>query len=269
MTAALVRFELAAARGGRTVPLFAAGFALASLGVAFGGLAAGGAVAVQGFARTSVSLLQLVLWIVPLLALLMGAVSGAEARDLEFIHALPVPRAGVIVARWAALLLALGAALLVGLGAAGIAIGSLAGSADGMRYVALVGVAGLLLAASLAVGLALGVVARSRARAMAFAVVAWFVLVVGADLAAIAILAMLPAGSASWGLSALLMADPVDAARVLGLGLFSADTIAGPTGAALRDLLAGWGAWLLVAALVVWTAVPLAFASRRLSHGDL
>ena len=269
MTAALVRFELAAARGGRTVPLVAAGFGLASLTVAFVGLAAGGALTVQGFARTSVSLLQLVLWIVPLLALLMGAVSGAEARDVEFIHALPIPRARVIVARWAALFVALGAALLVGLGAAGIVIGSLAGSADAFRYVALVGVSGLLLAACLAVGLALGVAARTRARAMTFAVVAWFVLVVGVDLAAIAVLAILPAGPASWGLSTLLLVDPVDVARVLGLGLFQADAIAGPTGAALKDLLAGWGAWLLVVGLVAWTVGPLTWAGRRLSRGDL
>ena len=266
MTAALVRFELAAVRGGRTVTWFAAGFALASLGVAFVGLAAGGALAVQGFARTSVSLLQLVLWIVPLLALLMGAVSGAEARDVEFIHALPVPRARVIVARWIALFLALGAAMLVGLGAAGVAIGALAGSADGMRYVALIGVAALLLASCLAVGLALGVAARSRPRAMAFAVVAWFVLVVGVDLLSIALLAIVPAGSASWAVSALPLADPVDAARVLGLGLFGADTIAGPTGAALREVLAGWGAWLLVAGLAAWTALPLTWAGRRLSR---
>ncbi len=269
MTAALVRFELAAARSGRTVPLIAVGFGLASVGVALAGLAAGGTLTVQGFARTSVSLLQLVLWTVPLIALLMGALSGAEARDIEFIHALLVPRARVIVARWVALFGALGAALLVGLGAAGIVIGALAGSADAMRYLALVGVAALLLAACLAVGLALGVVARTRARAMAFAVVAWFVLVVGVDLAALAVLAILPAGPASWGLSALLLVDPVDVARVLGLGLFRADAIAGPTGAALKDVLAGWGAWLLVAGLMAWTAGPLAFAGRRLSRGDL
>lgn len=269
MSAALLRFELAAARTGRTAPLFAVGFALASLGVAFVGLSAGGVVAVQGFARTSVSLLQLVVWVVPLLALLTGAVAGAECHELEFVVALPIARARIVVARWAALLVALGAALLVGLGAAGIVIGSLAGAADGIRYLALVGVATLLLAACLAVGLALGVSARSRTRAMAFAVVAWFVLVVGVDLVAIALLAILPAGQASWGLSLLLLADPVDAARVLGLGLFRAEAIAGPTGAALRQVLGGWGAWLLVAGLVGWTALPLALAGRRLTRSDL
>ena len=56
-TLSLCRFELSAARRGRTAPLFAAGFALASVAVALVGLSAGGVVAVQGFARTSVSLL--------------------------------------------------------------------------------------------------------------------------------------------------------------------------------------------------------------------
>ena len=52
---ALLRFEWAAARRGRVVSIFAVGFALASVGVALAGLSAGGVVAVQGFARTSVS----------------------------------------------------------------------------------------------------------------------------------------------------------------------------------------------------------------------
>ena len=39
----------------------------------------------------------------------------------------------------------------------------------------------------------------------------------------------------------LLMADPVDTARALGLSLFHADVVAGPTGAALRRVLGGAG----------------------------
>ncbi|HEY6807705.1 MAG TPA: ABC transporter permease subunit, partial [Gemmatimonadales bacterium] len=163
--AAIFRFEWNAARRGRVVPLFAAGFALAAVGVALAGLSAGGALAVQGFARTSVSLLQLTLWTVPLLALLLGAVQGSECYDLEFLAALPAPRGRLLFGRWAAWTLALGAALVAGLGAAGVAIGVLAGAADASRYAALVAVALLLLSAGLAIGLWIGVVARTRARA--------------------------------------------------------------------------------------------------------
>jgi Cu-processing system permease protein len=265
----LWRFELAGARRGWTVALVAAGFAVLSLAITFLGLSAGGVVAVQGFARTSVSLLQAVIWVVPALALLLGAVAGSECYELELVSALPVSRSTVVFARWAAWLTVLSAALGMGLGAAGVAIGLLAGAADGSRYLAFVGVSILLLAACLAVGQWIGVRARSRARAVAAAVIIWFVFVVGIDLVAIAVLAILPPGEAGLSLSLLLMADPVDAARTLGLSLFQADVVAGPTGAALRRVLGGWGAAVLVAALVAWTGLPLYFAGRRLSRADL
>ena len=269
MKAALLSFELSAAYRGRTTLLFAVGFALASVGVALAGLAPGGALAVQGFARTSVSLLQLVLWVVPLLGLATVALAGAECHELEFVAALPVRRERIVGARWAAWTIVLGACLAVGFGAAGLVIGALAGAADGSRYLALVGIEALLVAASLALGLWIGVAARSRARAVAIAVVVWFVLAVGVDLAAIAMLAILPARPAAWGLSLLLLADPVDSARALGLGLFQADVIGGPTGAALQRVLGGWGARVLTAGLGLWTALPLALAGRRFARCDL
>lgn len=265
----LFRFQLAAARSGRTIPLVAAGFALASLAVALAGLTAGGTVAVQGFARTSVSLLQLVVWVVPMLALLTGAVAGAECHEQELVVTLPVNRRTVVLACWLAWLTGLGAALLVGLGAAGAAIALSAGTADAWRYLRLIGVAGLLLAATLALGLWIGLAARSRLKAVGIAVGVWFVLVIGVDLAAIGALAVLPPGRAGWWLSVLLMADPVDAARALGLSLFQADVVSGPTGAALRRVLGGAGAWALAGALVAWTAAPLLLAGRHFARSAL
>ena len=265
---ALLAFELSAAHRGRTSLLFAIGFAVASVGVALAGLAPGGVVAVQGFTRTCVSLLQLVLWAVPLLGLVTGAVAGVECHDLEFVAALPVRREGIVRARWAALTLVLGTCLVLGFGVAGLVIGALAGAADGLRYLALVGIAVLLAAASLAVGTWIGVAAGSRARAVAVAVVVWFVLAVGVDLLAIAMLAILPPREVGWGLSLLLLADPVDSARALGLGLFQADAIAGPTGAALKRVLGGWGLWTLVVGLGAWTVIPLTLAGRRFGRSD-
>ena len=269
MTAALLRFELAAARSGRTAPLFAAGFALACIAIAVVGLSAGGSITVQGFARTSISLLQLILWVVPLLALLTGAATGAECYELEYVAALPIRRSQIVLSRWAAWLTALGAALFVGLGSAGVVIALLAGAADGFRYLGLLAVAGLLLSACLAIGLAVGIYTRDRGRAVAFTIVVWCVLVVGVDLIAIGLLAILPASTALRPLSLLLIANPVDAARVLGIGLFNADAVAGPTGTALRAMMGGWGAVVLIAGLAGWTVVPLAIAIRTLRRRDL
>ena len=251
-TLSLCRFELAAALRGRTAPVFAGGFALASVAVALVGLSAGGVLAVQGFARTSVSLLELVVWVVPILALITGAVAGADCHELEFTASLPIRRAGIVFSRWLAGTLTLGAALLVGLGSAGLVIGLLAGTADGWRYLRLIGVA-----------------VRTRLKAVGVAVAVWFVLVIGVDLVAIGALAVLPPGKAGPWLSALLMASPIDSARALGLSLFHADVVAGPTGAALSAVLGKAGAWALTAALIGWTLVPLTLAGRRFSRSDL
>lgn len=270
MTArALLRFELAAAARGRALPWIAAGFAVASFAIALSGLAAGGVVVVQGFARTSVSLLQLVTWTVPMLALLWGGMAGADSHDLEFVAGLPLSRSRLLVARWAAGFAGLGGGVLVGLGTAGVVLGVLAGGADAWRYAALVAVALLLLGATLALGLWIGVAAGSRLRAVALAALVWLVLVVGVDLIAIGVLAALPAETGRWALTGLLIADLVNSARALGLGLFRTDLIAGPTEAALRRVLSGSGAWLLVAALVAWCAGPLALAARRFARQDL
>jgi Cu-processing system permease protein len=266
---ALCRFELGAALRGRTAPFLAVGLALAGMAVALVGLSAGGVLAVQGFARTSVSLLELVVWVVPILALITGAVAGVDCHDLEFVASLPVRRSGIVFSRWLAATVTLGAALLVGLGAAGMVIALLAGPADGWRYLRLIGVAVLVLAVTLALGLWIGVSVRTRLKAVGVAVAVWFVLVIGVDLLAIGVLAVLPPGQAGPSLSVLLMASPIDSARALGLSLFHADVVAGPTGAALRAVLGKAGAWTLAAALIGWTIVPLTLAGRRFSGSDL
>jgi hypothetical protein len=61
----------------------------------------------------------------------------------------------------------------------------------------------------------------------------------------------------------------VDSARALAIALLQADLVAGPTGAAMRKVLGGWGIWAGGAALVGWTLGPLAGAARRFERMDL
>jgi Cu-processing system permease protein len=159
--------------------------------------------------------------------------------------------------------------MTLGLSLAGILISASAWSGDEWRYFRLLGVSNLLLAASLAIGLMLGILARARLRAMGFAIAVWVLLLVGFDLIAIGALAVLPRGQAGWGLTLLLMLDPADAARALAIALLQADIVSGPTGAAIRKVLGGWGLWALVLSLLLWTVLPLYTAARRFRRLDL
>ena len=265
----LCRFELALARRSRMVVLFSIGFALGTGVLALTGLSSGGVVAVQGFARTTMSLMQLVLWIIPLVGLLIGATIGAESLELEFQVSLPAARAEILAARWLVWVFVLGGAITIGLALSGLLMSATAVAGDEWRYLRLIGVSNILLAATLSIGLLLGLLARSRIRAMAFAITGWIVMVVGFDLIAIGALAILPRGQAGWPLTTVLMLNPADAARSLAIGLLQADVVSGPTGAALRKVLGGWGLWMLALSLLGWTAFPLYAGARRFRRLDL
>jgi Cu-processing system permease protein len=266
---ALARHEVRAEVRGRTVPIFAALFALAAMAIALTGMSAGGSVVVQGFGRTAISLLQLTLWVVPLVALTLSALAASEAYDLEAIAAQPVSRAALVLGgalgRW----VAVSGSLLLGYGAAGLLIAGLAGSGDAWRFAALLATGLGLSAACVAVGTLAGVLARTRTRSLAFAALIWLVFSFGFDLLAIGALSILPRAELVWSLSGLLVLNPVAAARSLGLGLFGAEATAGPMGAALRMVLGPAGLAVLGAGLVAWAAVPLAVATRVFSGRDL
>jgi len=162
--ATIAAHELTASVRGRTVPAFAALFALLAVGIALEGLGASGQVLVQGFTRTAVSLLTLSVYLLPLF--------------------------------W------LAAALLY-------------------------------------------------------------------DLAAIAVLQVTGNGEPGPWLVALLALNPVDGVRALGLVALGADTLLGPTGAALRRLMgdSGGAAWV-VASTMVWLAGALAAAVTVVRRRD-
>lgn len=266
---ALARYELAAEMRGRTVPAFALAFAGAALGIAVTGMSAGGAFTVQGFGRTGVSLLQLTLWVVPLVTLGVSALAAADGYDLEMLAAQPVSRGTLVAGRALGRFVALAAALTTGYGTAGLVIAASAGSGDAWRFLGLVANATLLAAACVSLGTLAGVLARSRTRALALAFAVWFVLTIGFDLAAIAALSVLPRAELTWGLSLLLVLNPVDCARAIGAGLFGAEALAGPMGAALRRVLGSAGLLVLWLGLVAWTAGPLALAARVFRRRDL
>ena len=266
---ALARYELTAEMRGRTLPAFALAFALAALGIGLTGMAAGGTLVVESFARTAVSLLQLSLWIVPLIALAVSALAAADGYEMEMLAAQPISRATLVIGRALGRFAALAAAVAVGYGAAGLVIAGTAGPSDALRFGGLVLTVVALAGAMTSLGTLAGVLARTRARALALAVGVWFACALGFDLGAIALLSILPRAELSWGLSGLLLLNPAGTARAIGVSLFGAEAIAGPMGAALRRVLGPAGLVVLGAGLAVWMAAPLALAARVFARRDL
>lgn len=277
MTSPLLLFareELTLALRSRWTQIFAAVFAALSLMVAGSGYALSGGHGVQDFSRTAVSLVQLVLLLVPLTSLMIGVLSLAPERGAaELLFSQPVPRRTILLGKLLGLFQALAAAQALGFGAAGVVVYSQSGEegVGGFLLLVLGSLATTAVFLGIAAVLSAGAVGRRRTRALALALVVWFVAVVLLDVAALGLATLLPSGTASRVLIVSVLVNPVGAVRtgtllgIEGSGAFGAASLAffrftgGAAGAGL----------LLSLSLLLWILIPPAIAVRRLRAADL
>ena len=239
-----------------------------ALAVAGSGYVLSGGTGVQDFARTATSLTQLVVLVIPMMALLVGTTSFSPERGAaELLFSQPVSRVTVVAGKLLGLLEALTAAQAFGFGAAGLVIFSQSG-AEGIGGFTLLFVSSVVLTAIfLCISAVIGSGARRRTRALALAVVIWFATVVLLDVAALGVASLLRSGPASRLLILATLVNPVDAVRtgallaIQGTGAFGAASLAllrwthGPVGAGIA----------IIASLLAWIVVPGMVAAWRLT----
>lgn len=268
------RQELQLAVRSRWTQIFALVFATLALAVAGSGYVLSGGTGVQDFARTAASLVQLVILLVPLTALVLGVLSLVPDRGAaELLYAQPVARGAILLGRLLGLFAALAAAQAIGFGAAGGVIFARAGS-DGAGGFALLGLSSLVLTAvflGIAGLLSAGVTHRGRARALAWALVVWFVAVLLWDVAALGLASLLPSLYASRLLIVAVIVDPADVVRTGALLATQGTTAFGAASLAFLRFTKGTAgaAIVLAASLAAWIAVPVALAVRRVRRADL
>lgn len=263
--------ELKTAVRSRWTATFAAAFAALALAISYFGLAAAGVAGFQGFVRTAASLLNLVLYIVPLVAAAMGALSvSSEKSEDELLFSQPVSRVDVLVGKILGLFAALAAAIVFGFGAAGLVIAGQAGPEDAGAFLALVALALALALIFIVLGTAVAAACDTRAKAFGAALFLWFFFVLFYDLAVIGATLLLKEHAANTLLFMSLFGNPVGIVRVAALIAVAGDTIFGAAGAALLKFLGGPAAAMaaLAGALAVWIAAPLALAAAAIRRRD-
>src|SRR5512143_1710677 len=98
VVAAVAGHELTINIRNRWTTIFAILFGLLVIGIAYFGLMAEGFSGMQDFTRTSASLLNLVLYVVPLVALTMGTLSFTGDRGaMELLFSQPLSRSEVVI----------------------------------------------------------------------------------------------------------------------------------------------------------------------------
>lgn len=181
----IVRKEILDARRNRWFILYAIIFGGLSLGLSWIGLTGIGNYGLSGFGRTSASLINLILLIVPMMGLTLGASSLAGERErgtLLYILAQPVSKIEVLLGKFLGLGLSLLAALVIGFGLSGIVIAWRGGTLQAFNYLALVGLTLLLALSSLGIGMLISSALKKADTAIGVALFIWLVLVFFGDL---------------------------------------------------------------------------------------
>ena len=244
-------------------------FAVLVLGLSYFGLAQSREAGFQGFARVTLSLMNLLLMIVPLVGLLLGVQAVAAGEALSLLLAQPVGRGEVLFGKFLGLGLAFSAAQAVGLGAGGLGIALTAG-AEGLGGFLTLTVVSLALGwLSIAAAFAIAVCWPDRLRATSLALLLWLLLVIAYDLAVLGATTILNGLPLEAVLMPTLLVNPVDLSRVLVTLAVGSGALFGPTSAVLAKRFGSTGGIGVGAAvLLLETILPLVLALHVFRRRD-
>lgn len=239
-------------------------FTAFSLAITYFGSAAQGVVGPRSIELTIASLVSLVIYLIPLIALLLGfdAIVGERERgSLDLLLAHPVTRLELLLGKYLGLAGALTLSTLVGFALVGVLLWQRFGEAGLYHYAGFVLSAVLLGLAFLSVALLISVLARDRTRASGLAISLWFALVLVFDLALMGLLVASQGQVGGDALAYVLLLNPADLFRILNV--FALDDVRRLYGLAAVVPPSLGQPWLLASAMLGWILAPLALASWR------
>lgn len=264
--------ELTISVRNRWTIIFAGVFALLVIGISYFGIMAEGFSGMQNFTRTSASLLNLVLYIVPLVALVMGTLAfTGDKGSTELLFSQPLLRSEVLLGKTLGVFSSITLSTLVGFAFAGTIVVTSSGPEGLPKYLAFVGLSLALALAFLAISVLVAIACKRKMKAFGVSLFLWFFFVLFYDLLALGGTLMLKGKAANMFLFLSLFGNPVDMVRVATLVLLDNVTIFGAAGAAMLRFFGGSSAsiGLLTAGLFVWIGGPLVFSVRLLKRQDV
>ena len=269
----LAQKEMHDALRNRWFVLYTLAFVALALAFSYMSLAGAGIAGFAGFGRTAASLINLVLLIIPLMALTVGAQSLAHEQErgtLAYLLAQPVTRIEVFVGKYLGLSLSLLASLALGFGISGLVMAiNRGGAGNPTVFVGLTAQTFLLSLTMLSVGFLISALTRRSGVAIGLGLFLWLAFVFLADLGLMgtSIAMRLPIEQLLW----LSLLNPLQTFKMSAiLGINATLDILGPAGMyAMQEYGAGLR-WLFVLILGLWIVVPATAAYIRFARkGDL
>lgn len=258
----LARREFRDALASKWFLLYTVAFAALAVGVSFLSLSGVGSHGFAGFGRTAAGLLNLIMLVVPLMALTAGAGSIAGERErgtLLYLLAQPVSRTQVLLGKYLGLVAALLCSLCIGFGVSAGVLSWRAGGVGIGSFAMLIAFTAMLAVAMLSLGMLISVVSRRTGVATGLALFSWLTLVFVSDLG-------LMASSVLFKLRVhevfgLAVINPLQSFKMAVIVNMNASLdVLGPVGAYASQTFGESLPWVLASSLLVWMLAPLCLA---------
>lgn len=248
----------------RWVLAVSAVFTAFALVIAYFGAAQQGAVGFHGIEVTIASLVSLVIYLIPLIALILGydAIVGERERgSLDLLLSMPITRFELLFGKFCGLSAALAFSTLAGFGLVGLLLSYQVDASSLLHYAEFMFSAILMGMAFLSMAVAVSVISTDRTSASGIAIALWFFFVLVYDLLLLAALVVTSGAYGGDAFPYLLFLNPADIFRILNI--FGMEEVKSLYGLATVFPESLSNPWLLSTAMVSWIVAPLIFASWR------
>jgi len=214
-----------------------------------------------GFGRTFASMLNLSLLIVPLMGLIVGAMSLAAERDQQTLHTLlaqPITPAVIVWGKFLGAIGVLSGAVLIGFGGSGLIIYAYGADVPLGKFLLQTGLTLLLSWACMAMGMTVSALTRRASTAIGIALLLWLALTFISDLGVIgtAIALQLKAQTLLW----LTLLNPLQVFKIAVIQVMEGTLeVLGSAGLYARDLFEQKTLAVCGGALLSWILAPFLF----------
>lgn len=236
-------------------------FTVFALVITYFGGAQQGSIGFRSIEFVIASLVSLVIYLIPLIALLLGfdAIVGERERgSLNLLLSMPITRLELLLGKYLGLASALVLSIIIGFGLVALMLLPQLTPVALYHYLGFMLSSVLLGLAFLSIAVLSSVIARDRTRASGIAIALWFLFVLVFDLL---LLGALVATGGQYGgdiFPYLLLFNPTDIFRILNI--FSLDDVRTLYGLATVFPEALAEPWLLGGVMLLWITLPLVLA---------
>ena len=259
-------------RRNKWVASFAGIFAFIAFFISYFGMVTSGYSGFQDFARTSTSLINLVGFILPLFALVLGTFSFISNKEyLELMVSQPISRYQVILGKYFGLLLTMLSATLIGFAIPGIVISLTIGVEGALSYALVILFSILLTIIFTGCAVLISQIVKRQQIALGITIGVWIFFEVIYGLIILGTTLYFTPVFLKHALIFELLLNPIDIYRVLSLLAVGGAEFFGPAGASLIKLTGS--EWIAVLSgllgMVAWSVIPIIASIKIFSRQNL